>query len=216
MLFQNHQMTMVTDLNMAAQQIQNIDFVTVAAVCLEQFNAPNIYDASILLPPTELLMRWADGDPYILQTEYPRYLMQNKDADDMIVAILAALAKKDIIMYIPDADYRVYGPILLNHIYVTYGIIMNTMTTRFSFDVTKLPFVISKFYMMDLMEANDYLQSYPGRYQLPKFVIPKLATELHPFDGQLTTIEQYENYFNQIVAGNQTNGLVSIAKVVDK
>lgn len=203
MLFKDHTMTMITDPRMFGPEITNSDFVTVAYVSSsdEYTKYPNFYDASILQPPTEILMRWADGDPYILQTAYPQYLANNKDADDMIVALLTALTKKNIILFIPTDEYNVFGPMLLQHIYFTYGITMNTPTTRFSFNESKLPLLISKFYMMDLMEPMDYIKSYPGNLALPSFVINKLAVDLHPFENG-ATFEQYANYFNRLVAQN--------------
>ena len=215
MLFGNHTMTMINDPRMFGPEISNSDFVTVAYVSSsDEFTKyPNLYDARILQPPTEISMRWADGDPYILQTEYPRYLANNKDADDMIVALLTALTKKNIIMYIPHDEYNVFGPMLLQHIYFTYGITMNTPTTRFSFNESKLPLLLSKFYMMDLMEPMDYIRSYPGNLLLPQFVINKLAMDLHPFQNG-ATFQQYAEYFNNLVAQNM-NGTQQVIKRVE-
>ena len=146
-------------------------------------------------------MRWADGDPFILQNEYPKYLASNKDADDMIVALLTALTKKNIILFIPYDEYNIFGPMLLQHIYFTYGITMNTPTTKFSFNESKLPLLLSKFYMMDLMEPMDFIRSYPRNLLLFPFVINKLAMDLHPFPNG-ATFEQYAEYFNKLVAQN--------------
>ena len=215
MLFGNHTMTMINDPRMLGPEVNNSDFVTVAYVSTadEYSKYQNFYDASILMPPTEILMRWADGDRLILQNEYPRYLSYNKDADDMIVALLTALTKKNIIMLIPYDEYNIFGPMLLQHIYFTYGITMNTQTSTFSFDQSKLPLIISKFYMMDLMEPMDYIKSYPGNLMLPPFVINKLATELHPFDGP-ATFQQYADYFNKLVAENMSGTqMVAIKRV---
>ena len=77
---------------------------------------------------------------------------------------------------------------------------MNTPTTTFSFDESKLPLLISKFYMMDLMEPMDYINSYPRALALPPFVINKLAVDSHPFEN--ATFEQYADYFNKLVAQN--------------
>lgn len=203
MLFGNHTMTMISDPRLFGPEVTNSDLVTVAYVSSsdEYTKYPNFYDASILQPPTEILMRWADGDPFILQTEYPRYLANNKDADDMIVALLTALTKKNIILFIPQDEYNVFGPMLLQHIYFTYGITMNTPTTVFSFNESKLPLLLSKFYMMDLMEPMDYIKCYPGNLALPPFVINKLAMDLHPFENG-ATFQQYADYFNAMVAQN--------------
>ena len=203
MIFGNHSMTMINDPRLFGPEINNSDFVTVAYVSSsDEFTRyPNFYDASILQPPTEILMRWADGDPFILQNEYPKYLANNKDADDMIVALLTALTKKNIILFIPYDEYNIFGPMLLQHIYFTYGITMNTPTTKFSFNESKLPLLLSKFYMMDLMEPMDFIRSYPRNLLLFPFVINKLAMDLHPFPNG-ATFEQYAEYFNKLVAQN--------------
>ena len=104
-------------------------------------NHPNIYNASILMPSTDLLMAWADGNQFVLQNDYPRYLM-TKDPDDMIVALLAALTEKNIILYIPNDEFNIFGMYLLNHLYYYYGITVTTPTTQFYFDINKLPFII--------------------------------------------------------------------------
>lgn len=199
-LFKNNTMTLITDLRNIGPEINNTDFVAIACVDgLSDFkNHPNAYDASILLPPTELLMAWADGNQIAMRVEYPKYLACDKDADDMIIALITALTKKNIIIYIPQDEYDIFGPILIQHIYFQYGIVMNTPTTAFSFDESKLPLLISKFYMMDLMEPMDYINSYPRALALPPFVINKLATDLHPFEN--ATFEQYAEYFNKMVA----------------
>ena len=89
-LFKNNTMTLIVDPRAIGPEINNMDFVAVACVNgLEDFkNHPNAYDASILLPPTELLMAWADGNQMLMRTEYPKYLINNKDADDMIIALI--------------------------------------------------------------------------------------------------------------------------------
>ena len=53
--------------------------------------------------------------------------------------------------------------------------------------------------MMDVMEAQVFLDSYPGNYQLPDFVINKLAQDLHPFNYP-ASYEEYKNYFNTLNA----------------
>ena len=201
-MFNNHTMSLVTDLSLIANDIRNIDFVTVAAITTSDYpDAPNVYYAGVLIPPTEILMRWADGDQQALQIEYPRYLLE-QDCDDMIVALIAALTQKNIILYIPLDEYNVFGPMLLSHIYYMYGIICNTPTTRFSVNTSKIPFIMAKFYMMDVMEAQVFLNSYPGNYQLPDFVINKLALDLHPFNYP-ASFEEYKNYFNALNASKQ-------------
>lgn len=200
MLFNNHTMTVVNSLDIVANEIRNADLFTVAVVSTVDYpNAPNIHCASILLPPTEMLMRWADGDMFILQAEYPKYLM-TKECDDIIVALIANMIATNVILYIPQEDFDIFGVYLLNHIYQMYGITCNTiMGTSFSINVMKLPYIISKFYMLNIMSAQDYLASYPGQYALPEFVINKLAVELRPFTTPMP-FEAYAEYFNNLNA----------------
>lgn len=198
-MFNNHTMSVVLDLNMIGPGINNKDFITVAAITTSQYpNLPNIYNASILIPPTEILMRWADGDQLIMQNEYPRYLM-TQAPDEMLTAFIAALTQRNIILYIPKDEFMVFGQILLNHIYFMYGIICNFGNTVFSIDQSKLPFIISKFLMIDVMEAKDYLDAYPANQMLPDFVINKLAEQLQPFPYP-ATFQQYRDYFNKLNA----------------
>ena len=88
-MFNNHAISVVTDLRILGPEINNKDFLAIAAITTNDYpKLPNIYNASILMPPTEILMKWADGDPYILQYQYPQYL-RTQIPDDMIVAIIA-------------------------------------------------------------------------------------------------------------------------------
>ena len=199
-MFKNHTMSLVTDLSLVINDINNIDYVIVAGITDTPMQG--VFNAAVLMPPIELLMAWADGIPYIIQNEYPKYLMNYKDADDLIVSLLAALTKKNVVVYIPKDEFRIFGNEFLNHMYYTYGIVMNTPNTTFAFDTTKLPFVISKFYMMDLISADDYIKAYPANCQLPPFVINKLAAELKPFDSP-RAFNQYAYYFNDLVKRNQ-------------
>lgn len=216
-IFTNHTMSMITDPNLIGPEINNVDFVTVACVsATDQFNNhPNVYDASILMPTTEILMAWADGNELALINGYPQYLLNCQDADDMIVALLTALTKKNIAIFIPQDEYEVYGQLLLNHIYFMYGVTMNTPTSMFSFNESKLPLLLSKFYMMDLMEPADYLATYPPTLALPEFVINKLAMELKPFGDIPATYQQYAEYFNKLIASgiNKAKQIIITKKV---
>ena len=67
-MFNDHTMSVVLDLNLIANEIRNIDFVTVAAITTSNYpDLPNVYYAGVLIPPTEILMEWADGNQFILQ-----------------------------------------------------------------------------------------------------------------------------------------------------
>ena len=85
--------------------------------------------------------------------------------------------------------------------------------TIFSFDESKLPFLISKFYMMDLMEPMDYIASYPPKALLQQFVINKLAEDLKPFNFP-ATFQQYADYFNNMVRQSKEIPEVVLAKRV--
>ena len=215
-MFNNHAISVVTDLRILGPEINNKDFLAVAAITTNDYpKLPNIYNASILMPPTEILMKWADGDPYILQYQYPQYL-RTQIPDDMIVAIIALLTKKNIVLYIPNDEFNIFGKMLLDHLYFNYGIICNTPTTKFSIDQTKIPFLLSRFYMIDAMEPADYISAYPANALLPEFVINKLAEDLKPFDYP-ATFQQYADYFNKLNAAKGVSiAHPSMVKVVDK
>ena len=215
-MFNNHTMSLVTNLGIIGPEINNPEFVTVAAITTSDYpQHPNIYNASILMPPIEILTRWADGDPLVMQYEYPRYLMQ-LDPDNMISALVAALTRKNIIIYIPQDEFNIFGQLLLNHIYYVYGITLTTPTTQFSIIPSKIPFIMAKFYSIDVMDANEFLASYPANVQLPDFVIGKLAAELNPFNRPVT-FQEYAEYFNQL---NNSKGLNrptnQMVRIVDK
>jgi hypothetical protein len=205
---------MITDLSLITNQIKNIDYVIVAGITDTEI--PDVFNASVLLPPTELLMAWADNAPYVMQNQYPQYLRNCREADDMIVALLAALTKKNVVMYIPEDEFRIFGNELLNYIYFEYGITMNTPTTTFAFDESKLPMLLSKFYMIDILDAKDYLALYPGQYQLIMWpeLINKLALEIRPFNRP-ASYDEYYAYFNNIVRLNM-QGLIQPVTIVRK
>ena len=216
-MFNNHAMSVITNLSILGPEINNKDLIAVAAITTNDYpKLPNIYNASILIPPTEILMRWADGDPYVMQTQYPNYL-RTQVPDDMIVALIALLTKKNVVLYIPNDEFNIFGKMLLDYIYFNYGIVCNTPKTQFSIDSSKIPYLMSRFYMIDAMESNDYLSAYPGNALLPDFVINKLAEELMPFGQQLVPFQQYADYFNKL---NASKGTViahpSMVKVVGK
>lgn len=197
-MFNGHTMTLICDLNIIGNEINNMDFIIVAAITAKGNypEHPNIFNAGILMPPTELLMAWSDGNELVLQNEYPAYL-NCKDPDEMIVALIALLTKKNVVLYIPRDEFMVYGQFLLAHLQYMYGITCNFMDIQFSINQAKIPFIISKFYIMDLMNPNDYIGMYPANQPLPQFVINKLAMDLHPFNRPATFME-YEIYFNNL------------------
>lgn len=196
-MFNGHTMSVITDLNMVSNVINNNEYVTVAAITTSDYPPhPNIYNGSILMPSTEILMKWADGDMLVLQNEYPMYL-STKEPDDMIVALLAAMTKRNIVLYIPKDEFKIFGQYLLQHIYFMYGIICNFGDTTFSADLSKLPFIITKFYLIGVMSADDYLDAYPGNYALPSVVIPYLAEDLKLYQ---MSYEDCSAYLNKIIA----------------
>ena len=215
-MFNNHTMSVITDLRALGPEINNTDFLAIAAITANDYpKLPNVYNASILIPPTDILMKWADGDPYILQVQYPNYL-RTQIPDDMIVALIALLTRKNVILYISNDEFNVFGKMLLDYIYFNYGIICNTPATQFTMDQAKIPFLLSRFYMIDAMEPNDYLSAYPANALLPEFVINKLAEELRPF-AQPATFQQYADYFNNLNTSKGTTiAHPSMVKVVDK
>ena len=214
-MFNNHAMSVVTDLNVLGPQINNADLLAIAAITTSDYpQLPNIYNAAILIPPTEIIMRWADGDPFIMQNQYPNYL-KSQTPDDMITALIALLTQKNVVLYIPNDEFNVFGRILLDYIYYNYGIVCNTPSTQFNMELDKIPFLLSRFYMIDVMSADDYIASYPANALLPPFVINKLAEEMHPFN-QPATFDMYANYFNQLNASKGTKiAHPSMVKVVD-
>lgn len=215
-MFNNHTMSVVTNLNTLGPSINDVDFMAIAVVSTCQYpNLPNFYNFEILIPPTEMLMKWADGDRFILQNQYPLYLASQLP-DEMIVALLALLTRKNIVIYIPNDEFNVFGPMLLQHLYFTYGITCNTPSSTFSINQNKIPFIISKFYMIDVMSAKDYLDMYPANALLPPFVINKLAEDMHPFVYR-ATFDQYAEYFNKLNASKGTHiEYPNMVEVVDK
>ena len=219
-MFNNHIMILATDLAPFANEIQNFDHFIVAAITSNEIpTAPNIYYAGILMPPTELLMRWCDAacgspDAFVLQSEYPRYL-DTIDCDNMIVAILAAMTKRNVILYIPLEEFKVYGDVLLQHIAYRYCIVLQTAYTPFSVNPAMLPLIASKFYMLGVMDADVYLSTFPANYSLPDWVIQKLAIDIHPF-ATPATFEQYRDYFNQINASKGQPKKMPLIRLVDK
>lgn len=219
-MFNNHALTIVTDLMQMGPEINDKDFMIMAAIAEPgtYSDHPNIYNASILMPPFEILAAWANGDQFAMINEYPAYLT-SKDPDEMIVVLLAALTKKNVVLYIPNESFQIFGVQLLDHIRMNYGIICGiSPATPFYVDSSRIPFLISKFYMMDLMEPDVYLSMYPSNYALPQFVIPKLAEDFKPFNHQ-ATFQEYEIYFNGMNAntnpGPKKMNMCSIVKDVD-
>lgn len=201
-MFNWHTMSVVPDLKMLGDNIRNVDYIVVAAITTGTYpeNLPNVHYAGILIPPTEMMMEWVDGDTFVLQNEYPKYLME-QEPDEMIVALIAAMTRRNVVLYIPDEEFQVFGQLLLNHIYYMYGITCNTPWTTFAVDPNKIPLIMTKFYLMNVMDAKDYLDGYPGNYQIPDQAIYKLAQELHPLGPNAqATFEQYKQYFNQLNA----------------
>lgn len=176
-MFNNHTMSVITNLNMLGNNVFNSNDVIIAAITTSDYpNYENIYNASILMPTTDSLMAWADNQLLIFENEYPRYLM-SKDPDEMIVSLLAVLTRKNVILYIPQDEFNIYGMILLNHLYYLYGITCNFINTRFSIADNKIPFIISKFYMMNIMSFDEYINTYPINVPYPDFIIAKFMQD---------------------------------------
>ena len=219
-MFNNNKMTIITRLETLGNYINDINHVSVVALTTETFpRYSNIYNGSILIPPTQILMQWADGDRFVIQNQYPAYLSNNSYVDEFIVALIGSLTRKNIILYIPHDEFDVYGPILISHFYYIYGLQLEILTDKlpyapFAVIEEKIPFILSKLYLNNLMQANDYLDAYPSNLLLPEFVINKLAMDLQPLD-QSATFNDYYNYFNELNV-RKMESLGNMVEVIDK
>jgi len=212
-MFNGHKIYLIFDVGQIAGIINNFDMMMVAAIASDYPNHSNIYNAGILMPPTEILMKWADGDPYIMNQQYPQYL-SSKDPTEMITALLAALTKKDIYLYIPMDEFKIFGTVLLQHLYYIWGITVDDMmSSGFHIDETKIPYIISMFYMLDVMEPQVYMDMYPWNYQLPDFVIPKLAEDFKPF-AYPVSFNDYKAYFNNMNAQSNRSQPVEMVRML--
>lgn len=213
-MFNNHTMSLVTDLRIIGPAINNPNFVTIAAITTSEYpRNGNIYNASVLVPPIEILTRWADGDQMVMQFEYPRYLLTSPDADNMIIALLAALTKRNIILYIPNDEFGIFGQLLLNHLYVIYGVTVITPTTQFNIMPEKIPLIMAKFYSIGVMDANDFLASYPANIMLPDFIINKLNNDLRPYNVPMS-FEDIKAYFNKLNASKDRGPLKQMVEII--
>jgi len=196
-MFNNHKLMLIHDLNQLGMNLYSNN-VTVIAISGDPLpNVNNIYDGGILMPPTQVLMNWADGNGYSLQVEYPRYL-SSKDPDEFITGILAALTMRDVFIYIPMNEFKIYGNIFLRHMLYMFGISIETPASPFMIDNTKIPLIASKMYMIDVMSAEDFLRIYPNYGPLPQFVIPKLMAQFNiqgpDIEGAINALRQrYHN-----------------------
>lgn len=220
-MFNNHKMSVVTKLSDIGYEINDINHVCVATITTDNVpSASNIYNASILVPPTQILMRWADGDQFAIANLYPQYLLSNEDADSFIVSLIAALTQRNIVLYIPINEFQIFGGALLQHLYFVYGIQVESSLSQdlspvpFAIMPEKMPIILSKLYMNDLIQPDVFIDSYPANCQLPDFVINKLAIELRPLD-ETATFMDYVNYFNGLIANKMSPKKVMI-EVVDK
>lgn len=209
-MFNGHKMILITDLEQIGYSINDPNIVIIAVTDSDYYKLPNIYDAAILMPPTSILMEWAENNNRrILETAYPQYLCSVKEADDMIVAMIVALTKKDVYLYIPANEFSIFGQILLNHLYFLYGVILQTSNTQFNVEISKLPLIVSKMYMLGAIAPNDYISIYSEyNLALPSFVIPKLINDFRP---PISTydIMSCEKYFNDMIIAsrNRKNGI---------
>ena len=196
-MFNNHTMSVVTDMNFLLNIQQDYQNYIVATITqLPLIGVPNnIYYAGILYPPTELLMEWADGNN-VLAVEYPKYLMSG-DCDDMIVALIGSVTQNNVILYIPQDEFNIFGRILLDHIYYLYGVVCNTPTTQFYVVPEKLPLLTVKFYLLDLMDGRVFLESYPENYNIPDAVLIRLSEELAPYNS-FRDMQECRQYFDSL------------------
>lgn len=197
-------MDVVTDLNMVGPIINDSGHYMVIAID-DQANIPqhpNVYNYSMLIPPTQLLMKWSDiPDKFmasqIMNNEYRQYLDMN-DCDELIVTLLAGLCKRNILIYIPESMMDVFGMIFIDHLFCKYGVRCGINGNRgFMVDINKIPFILSKFYILDYIDANTYLELYPNTLLLPNWVINKLAADLRP-SRLMVDFEWYVSYFNDL------------------
>jgi hypothetical protein len=189
---------------MVGYNINNIDLLSVIAIADAGDYAPhpNIYNMAILQPSTDILMRWADCPNAmqagaLISAEYRQYL-STPDCDEIIVSILAALCKKDIMIYIPAESFDIFGMVFIDHIYQMYGIMCGlNFNGRFYVNPNNYPFILSKFYEYSFISAQLYIEKYPSMMRLPDWVINKLAIEMKPTHMPVD-FQWYVTYFNDL------------------
>lgn len=172
-------------------------------------NWPNIMWGSILLPPYEALSKMVDGDNQAFVSIYTHYLF-SPECDDYITVIIAGwlLRNKDIVIYLDDSHSEMgILQTLLNHICTVYGVIISENSPTQIVHSSYHAYIISKFYMHDIISATDVFMMWPTNVRLlnqSEFIM-KLLFDIKPAipcsenkDPGLQYLSYYD-YFSQML-----------------
>lgn len=217
MIYQNGcSISLVTDANMLRGLVNNPAVVIVALTANpNELPKPNnnIHVFSDLVPPTPLLMMWADGAQAQFLSGYNYELANNPACHNVIITLLATLVNNNVVLYIPQDEFDIFGMALLEYIRFIFGITVNSLFSVFSFDDTKIPFILSCFYMEGYMTHEDFIASYPKGLQ---FYDPAVLFKLGQDFGIMTlNVADLASYFFNMCNANYQQQLVPLIRRVD-
>ena len=179
-----------------------------------QFNMMvNASSASIFLPPYEAACAECDGNLPAFENLYSAYLNSHDVVEMILVIIRALIMGKNITLYLsPDEASTAYSKVLLNHLFINYGIqtAIPENGVFFSFNPAFSNKILDLLYLYEYINFAELFTLYDGNHINP-MLINKLVIELNPYTMDRSA-QWYQNYFdNYMQQYKSNNGKLNVA-----
>lgn len=173
------QIYITSDTNIVTQSIYNDARIIVLDEQNPFPNYPNVYMASLLVPPYSILEKIIDGDIQTAEAMYIDYLTSH-EVNSFIAIILFALYRgENIVLYI-NSDEVGFKDMLLRYICNVYGIIIGSEFVKCQYNEAGLMNILISLYMNRLISASVFLFNLGPYVIIPDFVIIQLITDIDP------------------------------------
>lgn len=173
---------------------------------------PDIIIGTAIAPDYNVLVQEMDGDQQSFEHEY-QHLLLRPAAVELFCAIRAAMFRGiNVVLYFPkDTEGMKFVPYLLNYIVAMYGIVVQRQEIingqlqfiQFAYNPAYTNFNISEMYKLNLVSAQEFI--FYGE-ELDGVIVNKLINDLHPYIGNLNTMEEIQQFMVQY-ATNYKNAM---------
>lgn len=139
-------------------------------------NNINFIKPTMLVPDYKIMSLYIDGRIAEYANAYRKYI-NTPAAHEMFATIIGSMyfGTSVVLYFPPEVDELGYAEILLSHIQYMYGITAETLTTKFSYDMSKHQFNVRLMYMYNILNIVDFIMSTEN---LDDVVINKMKSEI--------------------------------------
>ena len=169
----------------------------------------NMVGASILVPPYQIMMMYAEGDLNNFRMGYISYLQEGPAAEYIAAILKAVISGINMVLYAPQDDIGAFGEPLQLYFGEMFGIpILNIDTNSVApsqSNPNKYATMLNHMYFYTTLSAQEFIQLYPiSSVALNETLLHKLIQDMKPAIPE-PSCDNYRNYFINLMNSIQSH-----------